>query len=215
MAAGRRPPSLLSHYILKPPEKSSVWGRCWGARCPKAVPETRGPGGWQAAEESWVWREKSRSKVPCWRAGTGKGSPERNWREVVQRLRMEFRGLGKGQLHQQNAAPLPHGPPPTFTFSPAFSPIRTSPNRVCHLLRTALQFLTMWGHVPFRSEESTPVSLSLSLSSLCDSLFFQALVPSATGAMLVCLFVDSSEALLRAAIIFSFSLQDFLQFLFS
>lgn len=32
MAADRWPPSLLGHYVLKPPEKNSVWGRCWGAR---------------------------------------------------------------------------------------------------------------------------------------------------------------------------------------
>lgn len=71
--------------------------------------------------------------MSCWRTGTGKGSPERNRREVVQRLREEFGGLGKGHLQQQMLLLLPHAFP-TFILSPAFSPIRTSPNRVGHLL---------------------------------------------------------------------------------
>lgn len=67
----------------------------------------------------------------------------------------------------------------------------------------------MWGHVPFQSGESTPLSASL----LPVMVIYSGSYPSAPGAMLVCLFLDSSEAFLRAAMVISFSLQDFLQLL--
>lgn len=38
------------------------------------------------------------------------------------------------RAHQQDAALVATCGFPTFIFSPAFSPTRTSPNRVCHLL---------------------------------------------------------------------------------
>lgn len=44
------------------------------------------------------------SKMARWRVGAGKLRPEKNWRQVVQGLGEEVRGLGPGHLHQQNAA---------------------------------------------------------------------------------------------------------------